>query len=102
MHPDSPAAEPSAMKVKEIPGLLKEAAIEWFNDNAPRLGAALAYYTIFALAPLLVIAVAIAGALFGEHAVTGQLAEQLRSFVGNQSAELIQSMVAKASEPRSG
>jgi len=54
------------MKLRELPALFKEAAFAWFDDNAPRLGAALAYYTIFALAPLLVIAVAIAGAVFGK------------------------------------
>jgi membrane protein len=56
------------MKIQEVPNLFKEAGIEWFNDNVPRLGAALAYYTIFALAPLLVIAVAVVGVLFGRQA----------------------------------
>jgi hypothetical protein len=42
--------EVSSMKLREIPSLFKEAGMEWFNDNVPRLGAALAYYTIFALA----------------------------------------------------
>src|SRR5437899_1765005 len=90
------------MKVREIPSLFKEAGIEWFNDNVPRLGAALAYYTIFALAPLLVIAVAMAGVLFGRQAVNGHVAEQLQAVVDEQSAKLIETMVANASEPRSG
>jgi membrane protein len=90
------------MKLQEIPNLFKEAGIEWFNDNVPRLGAALAYYMIFALAPLLVIAVGIAGVLFGRQAVSGHVAEQLQTVVDAQSAKLIETMVANASKPRSG
>jgi len=90
------------MKWRDIPTLFKEAAYEWINDNAPRMGAALAYYTMFALAPLLVIVVAVAGAMFGAEAVNGRIAEQLQSFVGKETAGFIQSMVAKAGEPKSG
>jgi len=59
---------PLFFRPKAIPGLLKTAYLEWSKDKAPRMGAALAYYTIFSLAPLLIIAVAIAGLAFGVQA----------------------------------
>src|SRR5438045_3833950 len=90
------------MTGRDVSTLFKEAAFDWVNDNAPRLGAALAYYTIFALAPLLVIVVAVAGALFGAQAVSGRVADELQNFVGQESAAFIQSMVAKAGEPKAG
>lgn len=82
--------------------LLKVAAADWSDDNAPRLGAALAYYTIFSLAPTLVIAVAVAAFVFGEKAVSSQLAAQLEGFVGKNGAEAIQSMIVAANQPKSG
>jgi membrane protein len=56
------------VSIKTILALLKETFAEWNNDKASRLAAALAYYTVFSLAPLLIIAIAIAGAVFGEEA----------------------------------
>jgi membrane protein len=76
--------------------LAKETFTEWSNDKAPRLGAALSYYTIFALAPLLVVAIAVAGLIFGRDAAQGRLFEQISGVVGPESALAIQSMVAKA------
>ena len=69
------------------------------DDEAMRLSAALAFYSIFSLAPLLVIVVAIAGTAFGDEAVSGRLAAQLRSVMGEQSAETLQSMVESARRP---
>ena len=88
--------------VKEYWGLFKDAGIHWMDDNAPRLGAALAYYTAFSLAPLLVIVIAIVGLVYGREAVTGQLAGQIESLVGEDGAKAVQSMVASASQPTSG
>ncbi|HBE53452.1 MAG TPA: hypothetical protein DDW76_33060, partial [Cyanobacteria bacterium UBA11369] len=56
------------LNLKTLGGLLKETFDEWNEDKASRLAAALAYYTIFSLAPLLIIAIAIAGSIFGEEA----------------------------------
>jgi membrane protein len=67
------------MKPKVIVGLLKETWTEWQEDKASRLAAALAYYTAFSIAPLLVIAIAIAAIVFGEEAAKGQIATQLGS-----------------------
>jgi len=80
----------------------KETADEWMNDNAFRLAAALAYYTLFSLAPLVVVAVGIAGLVFGEDAVRGQIFDQLRGLVGDESAAAVQSAVAAASLKSSG
>jgi membrane protein len=79
--------------------LLKSTLDAWLEDNALRLSAALAYYSIFSIAPLLVIAVSVAGLVLGEDAVRGQLADQLTTYVGAQAAESVQSMVQSASKP---
>ena len=90
------------MNAKTIWLLLKETFSEWSEDKASRLAAALAYYTIFSIAPLLIIAIAVAGLAFGQEAARGQLDRQIQGLVGQQSAELIQTMVESASKPTSG
>ena len=80
-------------------GLAKDAFNEWNEDKAPRLAAALAYHTLFSLAPLLVIAISIAGLVFGAEAVRGQVVQQIGGLVGQNSAEMIQGMIAGASKP---
>ncbi|MBI3462776.1 MAG: YihY/virulence factor BrkB family protein [Planctomycetes bacterium] len=82
--------------------LLSETYQEWRDDRVPRLGAALAYYAIFSIAPLLVIAVALAGAIWGRAAVSDQLAVQLESLVGRQAALAIQEMISGISYSRGG
>ena len=82
--------------------LFKQAFIEFIQDKVPRLGAALSYYTIFSLAPLLLIAIAIAGLVFGRQAAQGQIFGQLRGVLGENSAKMVQEMVASAGKPRSG
>jgi membrane protein len=76
-----------------------ETAGDWMEDNALRLSAALAYYSVFSIAPLLVICVGLAGWFFGADAVRGQLDNQLRGLVGGQAAQAIQSMVQSTSQP---
>ncbi|MGE5656014.1 MAG: YihY/virulence factor BrkB family protein [Actinomycetota bacterium] len=90
------------MTIKTIFSLLKETFKEWQEDKAPTLAAALAYYTIFSLAPLLIILIAIAGLAFGQEAAQGLLVGQLQSLVGRGGAETIQDLVANASHPQSG
>ena len=77
--------------------LCKRAVIAWIDDFAPSMGAAISYYTVFSLAPLLVIVIAVAGAIFGREAVTGQITEQLAGLIGQDGAELVQGLVASAS-----
>lgn len=90
------------MKLKDIFALLKDTIAEWSEDNVPLLAAALAYYTVFSLAPLSLIAIAIAGAVFGEEAARGEMIGQIQGVVGAQGAEAIQSMIANANRPGSG
>jgi membrane protein len=90
------------MKLRLLGRLLIDAAWQWSDDNAPRMGAALAYYTIFSIAPLLVIATAVAGLIFGHQAVEGQISEQIRYVVGAEGGEIIQTMVASAGNRKSG
>lgn len=80
--------------------LLKEAGLGWVNDNASRLSAALAYYAIFSIAPLLVIVIFILAAVFGEDAATGEIAKQLSSLVGSSAAETIQSAITATNAAR--
>ncbi|MFN8498322.1 MAG: YihY/virulence factor BrkB family protein [Anaerolineae bacterium] len=90
------------MSVSKIFGLLKDTFSEFSEDKAPRLGASLAYYTVFSLAPLLVIAIGIAGVVFGAQAAQGQIMNAIGGLVGEQGAEGIQAMVAGASRQPSG
>lgn len=74
----------------------------WSKDNVPRLGASLAYYTLFAVSPILVIAIAIAGSVFGEEAVRGRIVTEIDGLVGRQGAEAIQTILQGAHRDRSG
>ncbi|MDZ4675271.1 MAG: YihY/virulence factor BrkB family protein [Gemmatimonadota bacterium] len=82
--------------------LMWEAAKSWSKDDVPRLGASLAYYTLFSLAPILLIAIAIAGALFGEGAVRGEVVTQLDGLIGPEGAAAVQSMLEGVNRERSG
>jgi membrane protein len=75
---------------------------DWSEDKASRLGAALAYYTIFSLAPLLLIAVALAGLIVGQEAAMGRLHDEMQGFVGQEGAAALQEMIAGARKPVSG
>jgi membrane protein len=75
---------------------MKGAFVSWSEDKAPRLGAALAYYAAFSIAPLLVIAIAVAGLVFGEEAAQGQIVSQVRGLIGDEGAAALQSMIEKA------
>jgi membrane protein len=81
---------------------LKEVLAEWSKDNALTLGAALAYYTIFSLAPLLVLVIAIAGLVFGRAAAQGEIVAQIGGLVGDAGARAIEGMIARASGPKAG
>ena len=73
--------------------LLKNTFLEFLEDDAIKLSAALSYYTIFALPPLLIIIITICGFFFGEEAVTGQLYGQINELVGNEAATQIQEAI---------
>jgi membrane protein len=90
------------MNLRRVLPLLKQTTNEWLDDNAPSRAASLSYYTIFSIAPLLLIAVAIAGLVFGQKAVSGQVSAQLQSLLGAGSADAIEGMMASASKLGSG
>ncbi|MEM9272557.1 MAG: YihY/virulence factor BrkB family protein [Cyanobacteria bacterium P01_F01_bin.143] len=90
------------IRIKPILKLFKEAFREWQQDKASLLAAALAYYTVFSVTPLLVIAIAIAGAVFGEDAAKGELFQQINTLVGEQGAQVIEIALANASKPEIG
>lgn len=83
-------------------GLLRQTLAEWLNDNAPRLGASLAFYTLLSLAPGIIIIVAVAAFAYGQEAAQGQLEWQIRDFVGAGVAKTIQEMIKGASGPGKG
>jgi membrane protein len=76
--------------------VFKDTYRAWSADKAPRLGAAVAYYSVFSVAPLLVIAVAIAGMVFGEQAAQGVLVKQLADTIGRPQAEFLEAMIRSA------
>jgi membrane protein len=90
------------MRVRDVPELLKETFRAWGEDKAPRMGAALSYYTVFSLAPLLVVVIAVAGLFFGEDAARGRIVDQLSGLLGRDGAQLVETMIQKASEPKAG
>jgi membrane protein len=87
------------VRPKTIIGLLKLTLWEWNNDEATRMGAALAYYSIFSLAPLLVIAIAISGLALGVQAAQGQITGEIQGLIGVDGARAIQTMIQSVHKP---
>lgn len=81
---------------------LTEVFSKWSEDRALTHGAALAYYTFFSLAPLLVLAIAIAGLVFGRQAAQGEIVSQIQGVVGEDGARTLEAMILRASQPRAG
>jgi membrane protein len=80
----------------------KEAAENWSSHKDSRQGAALAYYSVFSIGPVIVIAIAIAGFIFGRDAVSGQVALSIKGLLGDTGAKAVQAMLVDASRPREG
>ena len=80
----------------------KEAATNWSGHKDARQGAALAYYSVFSLGPIIVIAIAIAGLFFSHEAVTSQVTSSLKEMMGDTGAKAIEAMLAGASRPAEG
>ncbi|MDQ0073381.1 membrane protein [Variovorax boronicumulans] len=99
-----PAVSTSTLKPNfmQLYRLCRDAVTAWIDDFAPSMGAAISYYTMFSLAPLLVIVIAVAGALFSAEAVQGQIAAQLSGLIGEEGALAVQGLVKSASEPSRG
>jgi membrane protein len=88
--------------VSKVSDFAREVFAEWSKDDALSLGAALSYYTIFSMAPLLVLVIAIAGLVFGRAAAQGQIVAQIQDTMGPAGAQMIEGMIARASKPSSG
>ena len=90
------------MKFKAWWQLVKQAGEAWIDDYAPSMGAALAYYTVFSLAPLLLIVIAIAGMVFGAEAARGEIFGQLNGLMGSDAAAAVEGMLVSVSKPSEG
>ena len=88
--------------LKAMWGLIKSATQSWVDDSASSMGAALAYYTLFSLAPLLLIVIALAGLGFGPDAARGEILGQLRELMGAESARAVQAMLEAADQSGKG
>lgn len=89
------------MSLSELWAVLRRAIAGWWNDNVPHLGAALSYYTLFSLAPILIVAIAIGGLAFGAEAVRGEIVVQIDGLVGRKGALAVQAMLEGAAKPSS-
>jgi membrane protein len=90
------------IKPEQLWRLLKESISRWSEDRAPSMGAALSYYTVFSLAPLLLIVIGIAGLVFGEEAARGAIIEQLQGLLGDEGARAINELVDNAGKTGTG
>lgn len=91
-----------SITVKQIFSLIKTAALSWVDDYAPSMGAALSYYTLFSIAPLLLIVISVAGLVFGQDAARGEIFGQLNAFMGSEAAAGIQSLLESVNTPTGG
>src|SRR5579864_7680434 len=98
----APTLWPSWFLLKVLPQVFRQALNEWVNDNAPRLGASVAFYTLLSLAPVIVIAVAVAALVYGQEAAQGRLASEIQGIAGSDVARAIQELIIRAHQPRTG
>ena len=90
------------MRLPWIARLLLESVKGWSKDNVPRLGASLAYYTLFSIAPVMVVVIAVAGYFFGAEAVRGEIVRQVDDLVGVDGGRALQGLLEGASRERGG
>ena len=88
--------------IKALVRVSRQASSEWIGDNAQRLGASVAFYTLLSLAPVIVIAVAVAAVVYGQEAAQGRLASAIRGMAGTEVARTIQEIIRGAYQPRTG
>ena len=98
---EPPAATPKR-SIETWRTLVRTATSSWIDDYAPSMGAALSYYTVFSLAPLLLIVVSVAGLVFGDDAVRGALFAQLQGLMGADGAKAVQDLLASVNKPSQG
>lgn len=83
-------------------GIVVDAAYGWMNDDAMSMAASIAFYTIFSLAPLAILVIALAGLVFGDEAARGALIEQLTALVGRDAGQTVQDLIARAGARETG
>lgn len=79
--------------------LVTKTISSWSGDFAPSMGAALAFYTVFSIAPLLLIVTAVAGYFFGANAARGEIVSQLTGLMGKAGAQAVEGLIASANDP---
>lgn len=89
-------------RMKAAYALLRDACSAWVEDNAPSMGAALAFYTVFSLAPVLMVTIAMAGLVFGKRAAEGEILQQLQSVMGKTGARAVQALIQSVNRPTLG
>ena len=99
--PSSSSPPKSIKKSAQLWAMLSQVFAAWSDDYVPSMGAALAYYTMFSLAPLLLIVIAVAGLVFGQDAARGEIEAQLRALMGEGSAVAVQELLKSVREPAS-
>nr|MDP2192322.1 YihY/virulence factor BrkB family protein [Rhodoferax sp.] len=85
--------------LQQIWDLIRKSVAAWVDDYAPSMGAALAYYTLFSIAPLLVIVIAVAGLVFGQEAARGEIVAQIQGLIGWEGAVAVQGLLKSVNEP---
>src|SRR5579863_5401427 len=91
-----------SVKMKTAYALFKEAGVAWVEDYAPSMSAALAFYTILSLAPVLIVAMAVAGLAFGHRAAAGEILQRLQSVLGETGTRAVEALIHSADRPRLG
>jgi len=90
------------MYLRRLAHVMKKAADGWIDDHAQSMGAALSYYTVFSIAPLLLIAISVAGLVFGREAAQGAVVDQLQMLMGDSGARAIEGLLRNVSKPAEG
>ncbi len=93
---------PQPLTAARFARLLKDSVVAWIDDAGASMGAALAYYTLFSIAPLILIVVAVAGMAFGEEASRGAVVSQLAGVIGVDSARTVEALLQHMNRPAAG
>src|SRR6218665_966476 len=98
----APSPSNGLISLGQMASISRRAVHAWIDDRAPSMGAALAYYTLFSMAPLLLIVVSVAGLLFGDEAARGEIVGQLRELMGDTGANAVQQLLESVNWPAGG
>jgi membrane protein len=98
----SSEGNPRVNFLQTLTALLRQAGTEWLEDKAPRLGAALAFYTLFSIAPVLIIAVSVAGFVYGEKSAQAEIVRQVQGLMGTPGATAIETIIQSTNRPALG